>query len=402
MKIYLIFAFIVLSLISSSEISTDLLSLKDQLKVFHNEFTAAPKNFIDFFPNLKRLYSCCRTLLKTNPRSKEISQMSLIMYDYCINCQKCFTESSLDCLRSVREYRNFELIYLFSYYLTVIKDKFSFKTLSHPLEVIRRYNKTNWCFTEHKYHIVTHYGSIFRRILGKPFVAPQEQANLSDDSKAPSQTRYDTGLDWKERKKILNEVIYTLMDLNVKNPCGVTFKIEKYEFVKREFQIDNNEPNFDHSVQIFHQLQRQISQSGKINYKLLALFRIYYIHLGTWQMIDPILFPKQMLAIISHQNLRRKKMIKLFKLPIKDIFQRAVKSLEEGQIKDLNSKVCNLDTNFIPAKSHGKSFGRELWHNLMNLEKVLTPFEQWIVKVYLVLSKQLKKLPLSERKNNLK
>jgi hypothetical protein len=96
-----------------------------------------------------------------------------------------------------------------------------------------------------------------------------------------------------------------------------------------------------------------------------------------------------MLAIISHQYLKKKRLFELFKLPIGELLQEAIKSLELVQIEAIRSKVKKLEANFILAKSQDLSFRRAFWHNLINLDDVLTPFGKWIVKVYLTLSKVL-------------
>jgi hypothetical protein len=201
------------------------------------------------------------------------------------------------------------------------------------------------------------------------------------------------------RRKLIAVILLTLADLskmggNLKVIDElIREKIEKYEFIIKKFQVDSKGPSFDHLLYTFNLLQSQINQTDSYKHispdtkNLLTVFKIYHQNLFKWQFIDPSLFPKPVLAIISHQNLTKKKIFELIQLPNEELLQLAVKSLELVQIEDLISRVKNEELNFIPEKSDYLSFKQELCHYLINLKDVLTPNEDWIVRVYLELLK---------------
>jgi hypothetical protein len=392
--------------------------IKDQSALLDAELTASPMSspydifkkylaqvkagdsltfLIYLFSDLKHHYSCLQTFLATNPdgqHSSEISLMHLILMEYCQNCKRFYSESPREFLLTVRLERNFELAYLFLFYI-LVKTDVSFDILKKPLDLILEYNDPVKSFKCLKYEISECYGLIAKKVLHTPFQYT-DQTQKTDTGDLNS---YSCIVDWKERQGILDEIVNSLKDLSemAKEMGGRNKfrwgKIAKYEFIIKEFQVESKGPSFGHCEQIFRQLQNQINRAdlneaiSPITKRLLTLFKIYCIHLYRWQFIDPSLFPVRMLAIISHQKFTKEELIKLFKLSIDELLQESIKSLELFQIKEIISKITNLETNFIPAKSHDLSFRRVIWNHLINLEDVLTPFGKWIVKVYLALTK---------------
>jgi hypothetical protein len=373
--------------LSSMDLSIDLPSLKYLLDKCYTQFVNAPYSVSYFnfsFSTLKHFFSCFQTFLARNPdgqHSNEITQMHSILLSYYNCCRNHFSDSPLEFLREIRRNKGYELAYLFSYYAADQDDQ-SFDYLKKPLEEILKCNEAN-SLRMLAYRIFTFYKLIAEQILLKPF------RSFTD------QTSYFIA-EWKMRKRFISEIIYTLTDLsklsgNPKVDELIKEKIKEYEFIKREFQVNGEGPSIKHSVQIFRQLQSKINQGNSYekispNTKnLLTVFEIYYQNLCKWQFTDPSLFPKSMLAIISHQNLTKKKIFELFKVPIEERLQKAVKSLELVQIEGISSRVKSLGTNFISVESSDLSFRLELCHYLVNLKDVLTPSEDWNVKVYLAL-----------------
>jgi hypothetical protein len=324
--------------------------------------------------------------------------MHLILLGYHRNCQIFFIKSPKEYLLAVRLKKNFEVAYLYLLY-ALFKSDCSFDNLKKPLDLILKYNDPIKGFKELKYDISACYKLIAEETLHRPYQSTDQAqpADTSDINIMPDNlnTCFD---DWKERQEILAEIVYSLKDLSekVKEMEGrhkFLGKIAKYETIISGFQVDSNGPSFDHFVQIFNDLQRHIEPTDLYEgispntEKLLALFEEYYINLYKWQFTDPSSFPKPMLAIISHQNLNKIKIFKLLKLPIGDLLQKAVKSLEQIKIENASSMIKNLETNFISTNSHDLSFILELCRNFENLESDLTPLGKWIYKVYLTLSK---------------
>jgi hypothetical protein len=379
--------------ISPLDLAVDLFSLKYQLSKFYTQVVLAKGYlplFISVFSSLKYHYSCFLNFLAENPdgqHSSEISQMHSILLQVYLNCQHFFTKTRKEFMLAVRLEKNFELAYLFLYY-AIIKIDLSFENLKESLDLILDYNDPVNRFKGLKYDISMCYGLIAKEILHNPLQS-KDQTHKADSKDL------NTIGEWEDRKEILAEIIYSLKDLSemAKEIEGenkfLWGKIAKYEFIIKEFQVDS----LEHFKYIFRQLQSQVNREDSyenispITRKLLALFKVYYQNLYRWQFTNPFLIPKSMLAIISHQNLKKRKIFELLKLPIDKRLQEAIKLLELTCIKTIISRVKNLETNFIPAKSHDLSFKRELWHNLMNLDDVLTPVGKWIVNIYLVLSR---------------
>jgi hypothetical protein len=374
--------------------------MKYQLETVATDLSDAPysiDNLIDFFPTLKHLYSCFLTQIVRNTEiqnyDKVISQMHSILFEYCMNCQNCYTQSPLAFLRAVRVYRNAELTYLFLFYVTIRYD-YCFKNLKKPIEKILKCKNENICFKETNIDITIYYGYIATEILCKPFVA-YFQGQISPKTGPP--TQYITIIDWEERKKILMEIIFSLKDLlKIATNQGSSYlfmerKIEKYEFITMEFQVDSMGPSLDHSLYIFHKLQSQIDQTDSYEdispdtKKLLSLFKVYYQNLIRWQFTDPILFPKPMLAIISIDLLGEKEIFNLFKLPVDARLKRAVELLENYQIMDLTFLAKLQKTTFQTTKPPKLIVRLTNLHNLLNLKNVFTPQGEWIVKCYLAL-----------------
>jgi hypothetical protein len=387
------------------DLSINSSSLKYELDKFATQLASAKDRlpyFLGLFSSLKYNYSSFQNYLVRNPdgqNSTEISLMHSILLEYYRNCQHFFTNSSKEYLLRIRLEGNFALAYLFLVF-ALRKTDLSFNNLKRPLDLILGYNDPIKCFMDQPLLISAKYGLLAKEILQRPYKSKDQTQNTNSiDLSTTPENSYSCIVDWKERKEILAEIVNSFKDLSemTKEIEGknkfLWGKIEKYEFIIREFQVDNNGPSMDHCVQIFHQLQRQVKQKDfygditPITKKLHSLFKVYYQNLYEWQFINPILCPRPMLAIISHQDLNKRKIFKLLKLPIRELVQEAVKSLEEVQIEDIISRIKNLESNFILAKSHDLTFRREVWHNLINREDVLTPFGKWIVKVYLALSR---------------
>jgi hypothetical protein len=403
MKIFLIFAFFVFSLISCSEISTDSPSFKDHMEEFANELTAVPHsvdNFITFFPNLRYLFSCFKILIANDPYSEisdEISQMEWILLEYCTMCQNYFTESLIESLRAVRLYGNVELTYLFLFYVKTVDSGYSFNDLKRPLEKILKYNDADLCFEVLKFIICDYYGLIANEILSKPFVATcQDQAISKNGPNITPPTKYKAALDWEERKKILKEIAFSLRDMSEMSKTLVGWhlflmKKIKYEFIIREFQVGRNGPRFDHARYIFYRLQSLLEprdsykSMDEVTKNLLPLFRIYYIHRDQWQFIDPILIPKPMLAIISQNELKKKEIFELFKLPVEVLLKKAVESLETNQIMNLSLQAKLQKISYQSAMNRELAFRPLLLHNLMNLKNVFPSKGEWILKCYFAL-----------------
>jgi hypothetical protein len=417
MKFQVIFLFYAISLVSWSVIAAPIPTNLDQLTLIKAELDASPPLFpslIKLFFTLKNFYKRFDlVLLDSDSDSEEplnFPGLYSIMSKYYAIVLSFYNNSPLESLRAVRLYGNFEFACLFTEYILNDGDSISFSDLKYPFCTILKYKEMKKKFKTHKFNILNNYERIRMRILLEPFKAsPQTQTNNTEDSKVTIQNdSYNAFLDWEERMKILEETTLSIKSLNIFARhlsvdvswflIKIKRKVDKHEFVVKNFQVDSRGPSLGHFVSIFYQLQslvqdfkfyKDLPLSTK---KLFSLFSIYRYHFIEEQLTNPLLFPKKMLAIVSHENCSKENIFTLLKLPINVVLKKVAKSMRRCQIYDIVQDDLGeliLEIYEINVKNQAPydnfDLGKGLWHNLLNLQNTLSARKRRIVKSYLAL-----------------
>jgi hypothetical protein len=382
MNLVALLYFLSISLTISSIVPIGSPKLEDLLSELE-EMEFSNSRIIDIYFSLKNFYERNKSLilLGSDEYLDLASKFHLNLSRYHRLINNFYFQSPIECLQMVRLYGNFELAYLFTSYLFLEKDVSDFDDLEVPLFNISRFKELETRFKKLRYQILSNYGTIAKEILHKPFGA-QPGNTVSMNFKIGNS--YNAVEDWEKRKEILKEIIIafkTLWKLAVhlgRNEFVPTIKkkIEKFEFIIAKFQIDQNGPSSDHFLSLFYQIRHlsrdehahKLSPNFK---KLFSVFRIYSKHMTDFQLVDPSLFPKPMLAIVSRRILYKENIFNLFICRTDQLIPMVVDSLREGQISEISSRIMN-----------GKN---PSWHNLINSYGILNPRENWIIKVYLTL-----------------
>jgi hypothetical protein len=436
MKFQVIFRFFVVSIVSWSVFAASIPSALYQLTLIETELGNSQPLFpylIKLFSTLKIFYNRFESLLSGSDYESgfgtddevhnsdhddeshhsdsynepiHLTIYHSVLLKYYSLVQTFYNNSPLEALRAVRLYGNFEFAHLFTDYIINMNSSPCLDYLRSPFCKILEYKEMKRKFKKRNFNILNNYELFGMNILLEPFKASlQTQSNNAEDMTAQNSSYV---VEWEERKEILEEIIHSIKSLNIFARhlsadvsmflIKIKRKVEKFELVVKSFRVDSQGPSLDHFVSIFYQLQslvkdfkfyKDLPLSTK---NLFSLFGIYRYHLIENQSTDPLLFPQKMLAVVSHEDSKKKNFIfKLLKLPIDLPVQKVLKSFQRCQIYDilhddhpggLISEIYDIEMDIFDAVF---DLGKGLWHNLLNLQNVLSPREQRIVKTYLAL-----------------
>jgi hypothetical protein len=409
MKLQAFIQLVMISLASCTVLPLSILfQFNDQLSLIEVELEDAQPFFstlIKLFFSFKSLYKHFESkFVKLNQEIKEFNNLKLesVLSRYHTLIISFYTSSPLESLRAVRLYSNFEFAYLFIRYIR--RNYYcSLSDFEYPVRQILR--GLNPKFRNRNANIFKEYAGSVKRIMKKSFKELELAQPCKDKvSKLATQnSSYNVDLDWEERREILREIILIIKSLNIFSRhlstdvsdffVKIKGKVEKYEFAVKNFQVDSQGPSLSHFLSIFYRLQRQfqnvkfyedLPSNAK---KLLFLFKIYWHHLIRNQLTDPQLFPKKILALVSHIDRGNRKIFEHLK-PTIDL-RKTVASLRKRQLfvifndetGDRISEICKIETNSQAEFDLGKG----VWHNLLNYKDILAPGDEWLIKVYLAL-----------------
>jgi hypothetical protein len=379
--------FLFISMHSASILPKDCLQFKEkivQLEAMQFSFS----NLINTFYYIRNFYNNIDDTIQFEETEKQIiaSKFQLNISRYQELIKNYYRESPIECLQAVRSYGNFEFLYFFTGYIIIEEDtRKSF--ILDALVKFRKKKDWNERFQRLRYDVLINFGTIAKRILLKPF-RPTPQAQFSD-SKIPLENSYNAIDDWRERKEILKELVLSLESFcklvgylkDDRFPLIVREKIQKYKFIINSFQVDLQGPSYSHFISVFYQLRRLSLIKYNDYYpaeikRIFSVFGIYSKHMREYQFTDPSQFPKSMLAIIPRRLLTKESIMELFKCQTNDLISRSLQSMEIDQLSEIYYKTRKLRI--------GK-FRNINFHNLLTLSNILTPQEEWIVRVYLFL-----------------
>jgi hypothetical protein len=344
------------------------------------------------------------------------SKLRSVLSKYYICIVSFYTNSPLESLRAVRLYGNFEFALLFAQYVAMTSKPPSLPDLENPFWKILIYKEE---FEIQTFPILYDYDIIGETIYNEPFMAlARALPDNAKDSKMTTQTgSYTAIIEWEERKELLEEIILSIRAFNtfarhfIADMSGFLIKVknkmENLEFVRKNFRVDSQGPSLNHFISLFYQLQSLV-QDFKLyedlpstTKKLFYLFKVYWHHLIQNQMTDPLLFPKKMLALIALPNFefQKTKFTSLLKLPTNDILKKSLKYLQRGDITGILYKEREnpISEIYKPQMNSEYSFldlGKGLWNNLLLHGDILTPYEQWKVKTYLILQYEMAKMAI--------
>jgi hypothetical protein len=415
-------------ILCSASAITDSPRLIDQLAAIETEMDYGQPAFptlIKLFSTLKYFHSrfeCFEFLSHVNESDSDsveepshLSKLRSVMAKYHTCIVSFYTNSPHESLKAVRLYGDFEFAFLFTRYirnkLCMMNDSDSpcLTAMQDPFYRILKC-KDMKKFKNRNFSILGEYEGIARIILDGPFGAEsQGLPETPKDPKANNDGSRDAVIDWEERKKILEEIILSIRSLNIfarhltadmSNFLNrVKCKIVKLEFIVKNFQVDSQGPNVNHFISLFYQLQglvqnvKRYEQLSPKTRKLLSLFKIYWYHLIRNQMTDPLLFPKKVLALVSRsRNMRQRRIFKFLQLPTNVSLKKSVQYLreedifnilwkKEGQISQIHKVETNSDGDIL-------DLGRGVWNNLLTHRDIIIPYEQWVIKTYLILQNE--------------
>jgi hypothetical protein len=430
MKFQMVLSLIAIVIIFGSAFaSTASPLLEDQLAVIESEMEARQPSFpilIKLFFTLKYFYKrfdCFESSCHHGSESdsdEELAYLSrlrfvlLTFHSWVVNF---YTNSPLESLKAVRIYGNFEFAYLFSRYIVIRSKPSNLPVLQAPFYNILHYKEMTEKFKKRKFNILENYERIAKDIHKEPFsTLSRPLLELTKDSEMTTQNGlFDAVIEWEERKKILEEIILSIRSLNkfarhlTADMSGflirVKSKTKKFEFVLKHFQVDSQGPSLSHFISLFYQIQNQV-QNVKFYYdlplttrNLITLFKIYWHQLIQNQMTDPFLFPRKMLALVSQTNNRwHERLFNFFKFSTIKLTKKSVYSLQNDDIhvilfeekrKEAISELYRLKVN---SEDNILDLDRGLWSNLLLHKDILTPYNEWIVKTYLILQYEKTKL----------
>jgi hypothetical protein len=245
-----------------------------------------------------------------------------------------------------------------------------------------------------------------RKVLFKPFGLCENHFERYSKQTIIPDCVYDASADWKQRKKVVKELLRgtrrLLRSVRYSKDGNLikrmTNEIIGYEFIIKNFQVDSDGPIHSQFfslnawlLRLFNKGERALSEEEMylIKKKLLPLYRVYAVHIFKNQRSDPASFPLQMLAIGSiwsfNRYITKKTIIEFFKLSEKDLLSRVIEGLQESKLWVMLGDEEKIFLEEDPTKT----VIRGDLHHWLNRENASNSLREYAVKIYLFLCNEL-------------